>query len=340
MTRSLNQSTIDSVLTLLDSGHSYAQIKARIPEISKSSIGNICSKYRPELDKPVGGRPRKLNPYATRYAVRLVTNNNSVSTRQATQTLCGLTGQSIHPKTVKRALKRAGLVPVKKPQKPKLLQRHANERLAFAEAHQHWTVDDWKRVLWSDETKINRLGSDGVHWAWKRRGEGLNPQMIVPTANFGGGSLMFWGCMGWNGTGFGCKLERTLTKEMYMEILGDEFSRSLEYLGMEPGEVIFQQDNASSHKAKICLQWFDDHGIELLEWPALSPDLNPIENLWAELKRRLGEYEEPPNGILELWDRVQDVWNSFGEEYCQNLIKSMPERIALVLEARGRSISY
>ncbi|KAJ1303772.1 hypothetical protein OPQ81_008195 [Rhizoctonia solani] len=125
-----------------------------------------------------------------------------------------------------------------------------------------------------------------------------------------------------------------------MQILEDEFLQSLEHLGMDSDEVIYMHDNATPHKAKITLKWLEEHGIECLEWPANSPDLNPIENLWAELKRKLGEYKEPPNGILELWERVQAVWDQFAPAYCQKLIESMPRRMALVLEKKGKPISY
>ena len=237
-------------------------------------------------------------------------------------------------------LKGVGLRPAKTIRKPKLTARQIKERLAFAHAHKYWTVEDWKRVLWSDETKINRLGSDGVHWVWVRPGEGLSDRQITPIANFGGGSLMFWGCMGWLGTGHGCRLDSTLNGERYVEILEDEFLRSLEHLGMELDEVLFQQDNARPHMAKVSLKWLKDHGVECLEWPPNSPDLSPIENLWAELKRRLGKYEHPPGGMIELWDRVQTIWDDFGQGYCQKLIESMPRRMTMLLERRGKPISY
>ena len=51
----------------------------------------------------------------------------------------------------------------------------------FAESHKDWTVEDWKRVIWSDETKINRLGSDGKKWVWKRPGEGLSDRLVQGT---------------------------------------------------------------------------------------------------------------------------------------------------------------
>jgi transposase len=225
-------------------------------------------------------------------------------------------------------------------QETKLTKKQKLDHVAFARTCQHWTIADWKRVLWSDETKVNRLGVDGIRWVWVHDGEQLDEQMILETANFGGGSLMFWGCMGYKGTGYGCQLDATLNKELYLEILQDEMTHSLEHLGLEPGKVVFQQDNASAHKAKVCLKWLDDQGIEVMGWPPNSPDLNPIENLWAELKRRLGTYESPPGGMLELWDRVQTEWDAFSPEYCQRLVESMPQCMAMVLRNKGCSIKY
>lgn len=73
---------------------------------------------------------------------------------------------------------------------PLLSQRHRRNRLDFALSHQDWTIEDWKRVIWSDETKINRLGSDGRKWVWKKSGEGLSDRLVQGTLKFGGGSLM------------------------------------------------------------------------------------------------------------------------------------------------------
>ncbi|KAJ1302976.1 hypothetical protein OPQ81_003268 [Rhizoctonia solani] len=162
MPRKHSQDTINSVLSLLDGKKSFAEIydQTKVPIFT---FGRLCAKHCPDHQRASAGRPRKLNPTATRYAIRLVTNQNSVNTRQATQTLSRLTGESIHPKTVCRALKRAGLKPKKGVKKPKLTKAHIKARLEFAEAHMFWTVKDWKRVLWSDETTLERLGTGGVH---------------------------------------------------------------------------------------------------------------------------------------------------------------------------------
>jgi hypothetical protein len=84
--------------------------------------------------------------------------------------------------------------------------------------HQHWTVEDWKRVVWSDETKINRLGSDERRWVWKMQGEGLSDRLVEGTVKFGGGNLMMWGCMLWEGPGFACKMDG----DLYIKIMQDE----------------------------------------------------------------------------------------------------------------------
>ncbi len=77
-----------------------------------------------------------------------------------------------------------------------------------------------------------------------------------------------------------------------------------------------------------------------MEWPSQSPDLNPIEHLWNHVKKKLGEYEEPPSGIHELWDRFQEEWEGIEPSVCQNLIESMPRRIEAVLRAKGGYTKY
>jgi len=84
---------------------------------------------------------------------------------------------------------------VVKKKRPLLSKHQRRERLDFAIAHQDWTVEDWKKVVWSDETKINRLGSDGRKLIWKKKGKGLSDRLVQRTVKFGSGSVMMWGCM-------------------------------------------------------------------------------------------------------------------------------------------------
>ena len=91
--------------------------------------------------------------------------------------------------------------------------------------------------------------------------------------------------------------------ELYTQILEDELQQSLQYYGKKVTDIISQQDNDPKHKKAT--KWFEDHQYDVMIWPAQSPDLNPIEHLWTHLKKKLAEYEEPPKGILELWNRAE-----------------------------------
>ena len=84
---------------------------------------------------------------------------------------------------------------VVKKKHPLLSAKHLKAHLDYPHAHKDWTVKDWKRVVWSDETKINCLGSDGHKWVWNRPEEGLSDRLVEGTVKFGGGSVMIWGCM-------------------------------------------------------------------------------------------------------------------------------------------------
>ena len=220
-----------------------------------------------------------------------------------------------------------------KKKKPLLSARHRQRRLAFALKHREWTVEDWKRVVWSDETKINRFGSDGRQWVWKQKGEGLIQREVEGTVKFGGGNIMVWGCMGWNGVEHLAEVEGRMDADQYVSILEDHMLPSLEESGIPKEEVIFQQDNDPKHTSKKAKKWFEDHHITLLDWPAQSP-------LWHHVKIQLAKYPRAPKGVWEMWERVAEVWNDIPPEVCQNLIESMPRRLEAVIKAKGGHTKY
>ena len=259
---------------------------------------------------------------------------------QVTKSLQDLTNQPLSTQTIRNRLKKEGMESVVKKKRPVLSAKHRRDRMDFALAHKDWTVEDWKRVVWSDETKINRMGSDGRQWVWKKAGEELSDRVVQGTRKFGGGSLMVWGCMLWEGVGYACKIDGRMDGELHVKILQDELQESINYYNKTKDDIIFQQDNDSKHTCHKARNWFQDHDFNVMLWPAHSPDLNPIEHLWNHLKRRLAGYEEEAKGMLELWERVQVEWDKIEPEVCQNLIESMPRRMEAVIKAKGGYTKY
>ena len=103
-------------------------------------------------------------------------------------------------------------------------------------------------------------------------------------------------------------------------------------------DFIFQQDLAPAHTAKTTKTWFNDHGITVLDWPANSPDLNPIENLWGIAKRKMKDMR--PNNAKELKAAIEASWSSITPQQCHRLIASMPRRIKAVIHAKGAQTKY
>jgi transposase len=331
--------TTNSVLNLLDQGYSTRQIASRL-DISNATVSRIRS--RQDLDSPLPspGRPSRLTSRDIAHGVRLIESGQVDTAVQLTKVLGDITNSNIHPSTTRRALKSAGLKAITKPKKPRLLKRHIKARYEFAQRHQHWTVEDWKQVIWSDETKINRLGSDGRSWVWKQPSRPHDSRTIQGTVKFGGGSLMMWGCMCWEGPGYATKIDTTLDSDLYVEIMGDELVQTVEYYHKDLKKIIFQHDNDPKHTSKKAKEWLQNNDVTVLTWPAQSPDLNPIEHLWEHLKRQLARHENPPNKMEDLWPRVEEEWNKIDPSVCQNLIESMPRRVAAVLKAKGGYTKY
>jgi len=104
--------------------------------------------------------------------------------------------------------------------------------------------------------------------------------------------------------------------------------------------VIFHQDNDPKHTSKLARECLEKTGMEIMKWPAQSPDFNPIEHLWSHLKQQLAKDQSRPKHILELWQCVSREWEDIPASVCQNLVESMPRRVRAVLRAKGGYTKY
>ncbi|KAL0152679.1 hypothetical protein M9458_052402 [Cirrhinus mrigala] len=175
--------------------------------------------------------------------------------------------------------------------KPLLNQKQRQKRLTWATEKQHWTLAQWSKVLFSDESKF---------------------------------------CMSFGN-------QAAVNAASYQEILEHFMLPSAEKLSGDE-DFIFQHDLAPAHSAKTTGKWFTDHGITVLNWPANSPDPNPIENLWDIVKRKLRDAR--PNTLDELKAAIEASWASITPQQCHRLIASMPRCIEAVISAEGFPTKY
>uniref|UniRef100_A0AAR2K3W5 Tc1-like transposase DDE domain-containing protein n=1 Tax=Pygocentrus nattereri TaxID=42514 RepID=A0AAR2K3W5_PYGNA len=154
----------------------------------------------------------------------------------------------------------------------------------------------WKKVLWSDETKIELFGHNAKRYAWRRNNTAHHSENTIPTVKYGGGSIMLWGCFSSAGTGKLVKVDGKMDGAKYRAILEENLLESAKDLRLGR-RFTFQQDNDPKHKARATMEWFKKKNIHVLEWPSQSPDLNPIENL--ELKVRVAKRQPTNHRDLE-----------------------------------------
>jgi hypothetical protein len=150
--------------------------------------------------------------------------------------------------------------------------------------------------------------------------------------------VMFWGAFCSDGPLALVPLSGTMNGEKYKAILRDHLVPFLEDLPLAEA-YCFQQDNAPAHTAHATMHFLGENGVDVIKWPPFSPDLNPIENLWGVIKRKVGkEVITTKNDVLH---HALQVWNSLEtKNMCRKLSDSMPRRIRMCIKNKGRYIPY
>jgi hypothetical protein len=241
--------------------------------------------------------------------------------------------------TIRKRLRGFNLTPKTPAKGPQLTADHRRARLTFAQEHVNWSRTDWTNVMFSDESRYCQHSSDKRMRVYRRPGERYAQCNIVPTVMFGGGSVMVWGGI-------------TLEARTELVVIPRGSITAVSYIAniLEPhvmpfapfrgNDFLFMHDNAKPHSARIVQQNLAEVGITTMQWPARSPDLNPIEHLWDTMGKRLRAHPRRPTNQQGLGQRLQEIWEDISQDEIRTLINSMGRRCLAVIRARGGNTKY
>lgn len=296
------------------------------------------------------GRPKVMTPRDERHLVKRCRNSPFKPATHLRQDMVAATGNTVGISTVRKVLANNDLSAYRARSVPLLQPRHIEARKNFGRCHNDWAEEDWEQVLWSDESRFCFFRSDGKGYVRRPLNHALDPRYTRPTVKHQGGGIMVWGCFSRNGVGELALIEGNMNQHSYLEVLKNHMIPSAHQL--IGTNFIFQQDNAPCHTAKSVVDWFDDPtpadlkgedcdwSFQVMEWPAQSPDLNPIENLWNAIEEDLKVRRVQPRSKHDLFRQVKISWESLSPAYLMKLSDSMINRCRDVVKAKGYHINY
>lgn len=339
--RNLTREECAQAVILVEEGWSYRRIGQRFG-VSHTSVSRILQRYRETGEhsrRPGQGRNRATNAIQDRFLRLSALRQRFVTASCLQSQLLEVEGVRVSTETVRQRLREANLRPRIPARGPALTVDHRRARLNFARNHVGWLEADWERVLFTDESRFCLYNCDRRVRVYRRPNERYAQCNFMNTTLFGGGSVMVWGGISLTSrTDLVVLNNGNLNAERYiLDILEQHVVPYAPYIGPD---FLLMQDNARPHTAQVVQNYLTEVEINVMEWPARSPDLNPIEHLWDILGRRLRDQPNPPNNLQEVGFRLVQIWNDLDQNDIRSLILSMGRRCQSTILSRGGNTRY
>ena len=263
-------------------------------------------------DLPRSGRPRVTTPAQDRYILNQHLRNRFLTATATASVTPGTHYPRISAQTVRNRLAENNLRARRPLVGTVLTDRHRRDRLQWAGRHINWTRQDWRMILFSDESRFALSNSDGRIRVYRRRNERYADCCVLQRDRFGGGGSVIV----WAGISYGYRnqlvvIDGNLNAQKYRDRV---FAPHVVPLLQNHGVIsVFQQDNARPHVARdnIHIQFLRNNNIDFIDvWPSKSSDQNPIEHLWDNLDTRVRQRQNPPGNVNELRDALLERWNN------------------------------
>lgn len=325
---------------MLQTGSNQVQT-ANVMRTSQSVVSRLWTRYRRTgqvADLQRSGRPKSTNGRDDRLVVNQALRNRRLTATDLQQYLRGVRGVNVSRQTIRNRL-HAGELTARRPQVVLPLKaRHRRARMAWCTQHRRWNINQWSNVMFSDESRFNLDFRDGRRRVWRRRGERFTDPARVAHDRYGGGSVMVWGGITMTGKTDLHVCQGRVTGQYYRDnVLGPYVAPFARRHGRG---FIFQDDNARAHRARVVTEYLQRRNIRTMPWPAMSPDLSPIEHVWDILGKRVRRRTPPPRTLGELGTALEDEWRRIPQVTIRRLIGSMRRRCVACCDNRGGSTRY
>lgn len=277
------------------------------------------------------GRTATATTERERRAILRVASNSCATARQ----IRGRVGSDASVRTIQRVIKKCPHLKRRRlVKKPLLLEHHREARFEFSRNHRNW-ADEWKTVIFSDEKKFNLDGPDGFQYYYR---DLRLEERVLARRHSRAGSVMIWGAISSRGQVGLQVLEGKQTSQKYLDL----FQRQVNNIAalFPDQQWTFQHDNAPIHTGRVVRTWLTDNNIDVLEWPALSPDLNIIENLWGWMTKQVYGGGRQFNTREEVIAAIRNCWEAIPMTLLDSLFNSLPHRMLAVIEKRGGHTHY
>jgi transposase len=309
-------------------------------EISKPTILKYCAEAGIIGKKIKSGRPAKLPQAAVTILCTSFLRKRAKSLEEGRKIMEKKFSVSISKSTVRTYLKKNKVKCYVKAKKPLLTERHKMRRMEFVRNFLEFSFLEWKQVIWSDECKFALTNTNNREFYWKHPSDPLQDAHVKKTLKFGGGSIIAWGCITAKGTGRLVRIDGIMTADKYITILEDGLLGTMEDRDLSTSTSLFMHNNDPKHTARRTKEWLQRNKIRVMDWPAQSPDMNPIENLWNIVDQKLRKRPVKPTNVEELWTMVKEEWASIDKEVVRKLYLSMTSRIDALKKAKGGYTRY
>lgn len=326
----------------IDAGWTMRRIATHFG-VSLSAVHRTIRVYRDTgnvIDLPRSGRPSATDRDDDEFIVQQATENPFRSCSNLRDMLAQHHHRNVCSRTISNRLRRAGLNSYRALRFPSLTPYHRDERVAWARTHRRWSaLQEWRLVVFTDESRFTLNHTDGRARVRRRRGSRYtNQEAVQHVVPFGGGSVMVWGGISWDDRSPLVFVPGTMTGVRYLNDILAEHAIPFGLRSIGPG-FIYQDDNARPHRAAIVNNFHQEH-LEYvhMDWPARSPDLNPIEHIWDQIGRSV-QNRQPAN-LVDLRTFLLEEWENLPQIRIRQLFRSMRRRCECTIAAEGGATRY